>query len=83
MEPLRTINELCAEHRITVSDLADKAALDEKRVVAIAEGRWLPSPVERDRIAAVFRLERDQIVWGHKASVEHLYGHGPQFGRTP
>ena len=83
MEPLRTIAELCAEHRITVKDLADRALVEEKRVAAIAEGRWLPSPSERDRIAAVFKLERDQIVWGHKANVEHLYGHGPQFGRTP
>lgn len=83
MEPLRTVSELCAEHRLTVPELAEKAGLDEARVLAIAEGRWLPSPTERDRIAGVFRLERDQIVWGHRATVEHLYGHGPQFGRTP
>jgi transcriptional regulator with XRE-family HTH domain len=83
MEPLRTVAELCAEKRISVRELAERAGLDDGRVLAIAEGRWLPSPTERDRIAAVFRLERDQIAWGHRASVQHLYGHGPQFGRTP
>jgi hypothetical protein len=83
MQSLRTIGELCAEHRISVRELAERAGLAEERVLAISEGRWLPSPKERDRLAGVFRLERDQIVWGHRTSVEHLYGHGPQFGRTP
>ena len=83
MHPLRTVAELCAEQRVTVAQLAEKANLDEPRVLAICEGRWLPSPKERDAIAGVFRLERDQIAWGHRTSVEHLYGHGPQFGRTP
>jgi transcriptional regulator with XRE-family HTH domain len=83
MEPLKSVEELRAEHRLTPADLAEKAGLDEERVRAILEGRWTPSPAERDRIAAVFGLDRAQIVWGHKAPVEHLYGHGPQFGRTP
>jgi hypothetical protein len=83
MEPLHTVAELCVQFRLGLADLAEKAGLEEKRVQAIAEGRWLPSPSERDRIAGVFKLERDQIVWGHRATVEHLYGHGPQFGRTP
>lgn len=83
MEPLRTIEDLCSERRMSLHELADKAGLDEDRVVAIAQGRWLPSPQERGRIAGVFGLERDQIIWGHRAPVEHLYGHGPQFGRTP
>ena len=83
MHPLRTVAELCAEHRITVPELAEKANLDPDRVVAICEGRWLPSPRERDAIAGAFRLERDQIAWGHVAQVEHVYGHGPQFGRSP
>jgi hypothetical protein len=52
-------------------------------VLAIIEGRWTPSPSERDRIAAVFGLTRAEIAWGHATPVSHLYGHGPQFGRTP
>jgi hypothetical protein len=83
MDTLRSVAELCAEHHLDAAGLAHKAGLDERRALAILEGRWTPSPQERDRIAAVFGLERAQIAWGHRATVEHLYGHGPQFGRTP
>jgi transcriptional regulator with XRE-family HTH domain len=83
MEAFRTVEELCLEHGLDVRQLADKAGLEERRVRAIVQGRWTPSPQERDRIAAVFGLGREQIAWGHRADVSHLYGHGPQFGRSP
>jgi hypothetical protein len=57
--------------------LALKAGLDEQRVLAIVLGRWTPSPAERDQVAAVFGLTRDQIAWGHKTPIQHIYGHGP------
>jgi transcriptional regulator with XRE-family HTH domain len=79
----RTIDDLCAARGWTPKQLAEKAGLDERRVTAIVSGRWTPSPQERDRVAAVFGLTRDQIAWGHRATVEHMYGHGPQFGRSP
>jgi transcriptional regulator with XRE-family HTH domain len=79
----KSVADLCAQHGIDLAQLAAKSGLDEDRVLAIAEGRWTPSPSERDRVAAVFGLTRDQIAWGHKATVEHVYGHGPQFGRSP
>lgn len=80
---MEALCELCERRQLTPRALADKAGLDEKRVLAILEGRWTPSPQERDKIAAVFGLQRDQIAWGHRTEVQHLYGHGPQFGRTP
>ena len=33
--------------------------------------------------AAALGVTRDQVAWGHSTPVSHLYGHGPQFGRTP
>jgi hypothetical protein len=83
MANLKTVGELCAENQLSHAMLAEKAGLEPDRMLAILEGRWTPSPSERDRVAAVFGLTRDDIAWGHKAPVEHLYGHGPQFGRTP
>jgi hypothetical protein len=83
METRKSVQQLCAEHQFGPAQLADRTGLDERRVVAIVAGRWTPSPAERDRIAAAFGLTRDQIAWGHTTPVEHLYGHGPQFGRTP
>jgi transcriptional regulator with XRE-family HTH domain len=83
MENLISVDDLCVKLGIDVCELASRSGLAEKRVQAIVEGRWTPSPAERDRIAAVFGLTRDQIAWGHKSTVEHIHGHGPQFGRSP
>ena len=83
MQAPSSVQELCVQHGITPSELAKRAGLEEKRVLAIVAGRWTPSPEERDKVAAVFGLTREQIAWGHKTPVVHMYGHGPQFGRSP
>ena len=77
MEAARSVSDLCREHRIDHKQLAERAGLDEQRVLAIVLGRWTPSPAERDKVAAVFGLTRDQISWGHKTPIQHIYGHGP------
>jgi hypothetical protein len=77
MEALKTVEQLCLQHQLGPKELAAKAGLDEQRVLAIVLGRWTPSPNERDRIAAVFGLTREQIIWGHKTPIQHIYGHGP------
>ena len=77
MDALKSVDELCAQHRLDHKQLAQKAGLDEQRVLAIVLGRWTPSPDERDRIAAVFGLTRDRVAWGHKTPIQHIYGHGP------
>jgi hypothetical protein len=76
-ETFKTVEQLCAENGIDAGQLAQRSELDEQRVAAIVLGRWTPSPRERDLIAAVFGLTRDQIAWGHKTPVQHLYGQGP------
>jgi cyanate lyase len=60
-----------------VKQLAEKSGLDEPRIRAIVLGRWTPTPHERDQVAAAFGLSRDQIAWGHKTPIQHIYGHGP------
>jgi hypothetical protein len=45
--------------------------------MAILLGRWTPSPFERQRIAGALNVVPDQIAWGHKTPIQHLYGHGP------
>jgi len=73
----KTVELLCAELGIDARQLAERSGVDEQRVAAIVLGRWTPSPAERDAIAAVFGRTRDQIVWGHKTPIQHLYGSGP------
>jgi transcriptional regulator with XRE-family HTH domain len=77
MEPIKSIEELCQEHQLDVKQLAAKAGVDEQRVLAIVLGRWTPSPSEREKVAAVFGLTREQIAWGHKTPIQHIYGSGP------
>jgi transcriptional regulator with XRE-family HTH domain len=77
METSRTVEELCIKHQLDAKQLAAKAGLDEQRVLAILLGRWTPSPAERDKVAAAFGLTRDQITWGHKTPIQHIYGSGP------
>jgi hypothetical protein len=77
MENRKSVDELCVEHRIDHKQLAEKTGLEEQRVLAIVLGRWTPSPAERDRVAAVFGLSKEQIAWGHKTPIQHIYGSGP------
>jgi hypothetical protein len=77
MDAPKSIDGLCVERGIDARQLAALSGLDEPRVVAIVLGRWTPSPEERDALAKVFNLTRDQIVWGHKTPIQHLYGQGP------
>jgi transcriptional regulator with XRE-family HTH domain len=74
---IRTVADLCREHNLNVAELAQQSGLDEGRALAIALGRWTPSPTERQKIAAVFGVAIDEIAWGHKTPIQHLYGHGP------
>jgi hypothetical protein len=73
----KSVDRLCAELGIDARQLAERSGVDEQRVVAIVLGRWTPSPEDRDRIAAVFGLTRDQVAWGHKTPIQHIYGQGP------
>lgn len=77
MPASRTVAEFCQEQGLDHHQLAEHAALDEQRVLAIVLGRWTPSPAERDKIARALGVARDDIVWGHKTPIQHIYGHGP------
>ena len=73
----QSVADLCRDHQLSVAELAERSGLDNGRITAIALGRWTPSPAERQKIAAVFGVAVDQIAWGHKTPIQHLYGHGP------
>ena len=73
----KSVADLCQEQGISLRDLEAKTGLDSSRVAAIVAGRWTPSPAERQKIAAAFDLSPDDIAWGHKTPIQHLWGHGP------
>lgn len=72
-----SVSELCEQQHVSIADLVTRTGLDENRIAAIIMARWTPSPAERKKIAAAFNLKPDEIAWGHKTPVQHLYGHGP------
>jgi transcriptional regulator with XRE-family HTH domain len=72
-----TVVQLCQEQQIDLEELVQRSGLEDSRVRAIIEGRWTPSPDERRRIAAALGAPVDEIVWGHKTPIQHLWGHGP------
>jgi hypothetical protein len=68
---------------LSPEQLRDAAVLDAKVFDAIVQGRYTPSPQQRQRLAAALGVDVGQIAWGHVNPVAHVYGHGPQFGRSP
>ena len=73
----RSVVELCEEQNIDVKALAESSGLDDQRILAIAMGRWTPSPAERAAVAHALDVTIDDITWGHKTPIQHIYGHGP------
>jgi hypothetical protein len=68
---------------LQAAELVAATGLDARIVQALVEGRYTPSPQQRRRVAAALLVDSSKIAWGHAATVEHMYGHGPQFGRSP
>jgi transcriptional regulator with XRE-family HTH domain len=83
MAQSKLLAEWMTERGVDLSELADAASLDRRVVEAIARGRYTPSPVQRQRLSAALEISPEQVAWGHLSHVEHIYGHGPQFGRSP
>jgi transcriptional regulator with XRE-family HTH domain len=79
----RSLIDWLAEIRWSFDDLLNACGLDRKILEAICEGRYTPSPQQRQRVAQALGLGPEQISWGHVNTVQHVYGHGPQFGRSP
>jgi hypothetical protein len=83
MAHTKTLTAWLSERGMTLPELIDATAMDRRVVEAIAHGRYTPSPEQRERLAAALGLTPGDIQWGHTTAVDHMYGHGPQFGRSP
>jgi transcriptional regulator with XRE-family HTH domain len=72
---MRTVEHLIEQTGLTYAEIASRAGLDVERVAAIAEGRWTPSPFERERIALAFGVPVAEISWGHTMNPRNIrYG---------
>jgi len=83
MNQIKTVEGWMAERKISLEELLLRTTIDREIVSAIVLGRYTPSPTQRRALAAALEVSADQVTWGHVNPVEHVYGHGPQFGRSP
>ena len=83
MERSRSITDWMAERNLRLEDLLESTGLDRKVLEAIIQGRYTASPQQRQRLAQALGVDMARITWGHTQQVEHIHGHGPQFGRSP
>jgi hypothetical protein len=79
----KAVSTWMAELGFDLAKLVEASGLERRVVEAIVACRYTPSPEQRRRLAHALGVESERIAWGHAVPVEHLYGHGPQFGRTP
>jgi len=83
MDDRKSLAAWVSERGLTLTAVEEATGLDPKVLQAILNNRYTPSPQQRQRLAAVLGVTPDQIAWGHANEVSHLFGHGPQFGRSP
>jgi hypothetical protein len=83
MKSTKSVREWMAERNWGLDDLLAASAMEKKILQAIIEGRYTPSPQQRGRVAAALGVSPEEIEWSHVNTVSHVYGHGPQFGRSP
>ena len=83
MEQIRSIAAWMAERGLGLDQLLTASGLERRVLEAIVQGRYTPSPQQRQRVADALGVAPGQVAWGHTTPVEHIQGHGPQFGRSP
>jgi hypothetical protein len=79
----RGIADWMKERGVTEADLVVVSGLDRRVVEAIVVGRYTSSPEQRMLLAAALGVAVDDVAWDYVIPVSHVYGHGPQFGRSP
>jgi plasmid maintenance system antidote protein VapI len=83
MDKLKTISEWMKDLDVEITQLVECSGLDKKVIEAIVAGRYTTSPSHRQRLSNALGVPPDMIRWCQTVEVEHMYGHGPQFGRSP
>lgn len=73
----KSVVDHCRAQELEFAELCRRSGLESSRVEAIYLGRWTPSPAERKAIAEAIGVTPDEIAWGHKTPIQHIYGHGP------
>jgi transcriptional regulator with XRE-family HTH domain len=69
---LNTVERLLEARQLSLDELAARAQLPPDRVAAIADGRWTPSPEERQALATALGVNVDEVSWGHSMNPRNI-----------
>lgn len=69
---MKTVEHLFEDTGLSIEEIARRSGLSVERIAAIAEGRWTPSPQERDLVAAAFGIAVAEISWGHTMNPRNI-----------
>jgi transcriptional regulator with XRE-family HTH domain len=83
MSDIKSPQQWMSDRGLSLAEVVAASNLEPRVVEAILHGRYTPSPEQRQGLAAALGVTIEQIAWGHSTPVEAMYGHGPQFGRSP
>jgi hypothetical protein len=72
---MKTLDVLLEELELPFDDLATRCGMLRERLEAIVDGRWLPSPAERQRVADALGVPVDEIAWGHTMNPRNVRYH--------
>ena len=70
-----TLDYILEQQQKPLAEIAAASGLDIKRVEAIVDGRWTPSPEERQAIATVLGVPVDEIAFGHNMNARNIRFH--------
>lgn len=70
-----TLDYLIEQTQLTVAALAERSGLEVKRVQAIIDGRWTPSPDERAAMARALGVPAEEIAFGHNMNARNIRFH--------
>jgi len=83
-ESKKSLRHWMTERILSMGEVAETASRDPKVIEAIAAAsRYTIRPAHRQRKADPLKTAVDEIQFGTTVEVEHMYGHGSQFGRSP
>jgi hypothetical protein len=69
---MKTIEYLLELTGVSRMEVAARSGLGLARIEAIADGRWTPTPEERERVAAAFDVPVEEISWGHTVNPRNV-----------
>lgn len=67
-----TLDYLLEQSQKSLAEIAAAARLDVRRVEAIVDGRWTPSPEERQAIATALGVPLESIAFGHNMNARNI-----------